>query len=166
MKKLLIGLLALGLTTQFMFSQEIELAEVSLDVNFEYYDAVSSKVVSVPVKMLEKEAAFYNLKASSIYNSEFETFEVSFVIPEGRIVAEYAKDGKIIRTIERFKNIELPRSIVDEVAERYPDWTIAEDAYKVDYYGESEIAKKQYKLKLEKDKSRKTIKFNGEGEIL
>ncbi len=166
MKKLMLGLLVFGFTTQCMFSQEIELPAVYLDYNYKYLDATSSEVASVPVKMLEEEAAFYNLKESDVYNDEYDTFQVSFVIPEGKIVAVYDKDGKILKTIERFNNIELPRSIIESVAERYPNWRIVEDAYKVDYYGKSGIAKKQYKVKLENENKRKTLKFDENGDIL
>ncbi len=166
MKKLMLGLLVFGLTTQSMFSQEIELSEVHLDVNYKYLDAISSEVVPIPVKMLEEEVAFYNVKESEVYNDEIDTYEVSFVIPKGKIVAEYDKDGKIIKTFEIFKNIELPRSVIEAVAEQYPDWRIAEDAYKVKYYGKTGIAKKQYKVKLENKDKRMTLKFDGNGEFL
>ena len=165
MKKLLLGLLALGLTTQFIFSQEIELAEVHLNVNQQYLDIMDSADVDMSVKNLEKEVAFYNLKGSEVPNV-YDLYPVSFVIPKGKIVAFYDKDGKINRTIERFKNIELPRSIIETVAEQYPDWEIADDAYKVDYYGTNGRAIKEYRVKLEKEKKRKILKFDGNGEYL
>ena len=93
-------MLALGLTTQFMFSQEIELTEVRLDVNYKYLDAIESQDVAVPVKILEKKVAFTYVKDSDVYSEEFDTFQVTFRIPEGQIVAAYDKDGKILRTIE------------------------------------------------------------------
>ena len=125
MKKLLIGLLALGLTTQFMFAQEIELAEVRLDVNYKYLDAIESQDVAVPVKILEKKVAFYDVKNSEVYSEEFDKFNVTFSIPEGQIVAAYDKDGKILRTIERFKNITLPVSVRNAVFDRFPDFTLS-----------------------------------------
>ena len=173
MKKLLIGLLVFGLTTQFMFSQVVELAEVHLDVNYKYLNAIESQDVAVPVKNLEKKVAFYDLKASAVYNDPHDsyqdvygTYRVQFAIPEGTILAIYDKEGKITRTIERFKNIELPNSILMAVAEQYPNWNIEEDSYKVDYYGKSGIAIKQYNIKLKNEKKRKTVKLDANGEYL
>ena len=98
MKKSLIGLLVFGLATQFMFSQvvkPIELSEVNVSVNYKYLDAIDSKEVAVPVKMLEEKVSYYNLKESDLYSDEYDTYQVSFFIPEGRIVAAYDSDGKI-----------------------------------------------------------------------
>ncbi len=166
MKKLLLGLLVFGFTTQFMFSQEIELAEVHLDVNYKYLEAIDSKHTPIDVKNLEKEAAFYNIKEADVYSDEYDNYRVYFYIPKGSIFANYDSNGKILQTIERFENIQLPRSIVEAVAQEYPDWTIAEDAYKVDYYGKSGIAQKQFKVKLKKENKSKTLKFNEDGEFL
>ena len=166
MKKLLIGLLVFGLTTQFMFSQEIELAEVRLDVNYKYLDAIESQDVAVPVKILEKKVAFYDVKNSDVYSEEFDKFHVTFIIPEGQIVAAYDKDGKILRTIERFKNITLPVSVRIAVFNRFPDFTIVEDFYKVDYKDKSGIARKQYKVKLKNGDKMIVEKFDEDGDIL
>lgn len=169
MKKSLIGLLVFGLATQFMFSQvvkPIELSEVNVSVNYKYLDAIDSKEVAVPVKMLEEKVSYYNLKESDLYSDEYDTYQVSFFIPEGRIVAAYDSDGKILRTIERFKNVKLPRSVIVSVTKNYPKWKIVEDAYKVDYYGKSGIAKKQYKVKLKNRDKKMTVKLDEDGEFL
>ena len=165
MKKLMLGLLVFGLTTQCMLTQTIELSEVRVDANYKYLDAIDSEDVDISVKTLEKEVAFYNLKGSEAPNV-YDLYPVTFVIPQGKIVAFYDKDGKINRTIERFKNIELPISVIEAVAEQYPEWTIADDAYKVDYYGKTGRAEKQYRVKLENEKKRKILKFDGNGEYL
>ncbi len=166
MKKLMLGLLVFGLTTQFMNSQEIELSEVRIDVNYKYLDAIDSKEVALSVRKLEEEVAFYNLKESDLYNDEYETYKVSFYIPKGMIIAAYDKNGKITRTIERFKNVKLPKSISETIMSQYPNWSFVEDTYKVDYYGKSGIAKKQYKVKLKNKDKKMIVKINDEGEFL
>ena len=169
MKKLMLGLLVFGLTTQFMLSQvikPIELSEVNVSVNYKYLDAIDNKEVALPVKMLEEKVAFFNLKESDLYSDEYDTYQVSFYIPEGKIVAAYDNDGKILRTIERFKNIKLPKSVTIAITKRFPNWAIVEDAYKVDYYGKSGIAKKQYKVKLKNKDKKMIVKIDEEGEFL
>jgi len=169
MKKLMLGLFVFGLATQFMFSQvvkPVELSEVNVAVNYKYLDAIDSKEVAVSVKTLEEQVAYFDLKESDLYNDEYNTYKVSFYIPEGKIVAAYDSDGKILRTIERFKNIKLPRSVVVSVSKNYPKWKIVEDAYKVDYFGNTGIAKKQYKIKLKNRDKKMTIKVDEDGEFL
>ena len=169
MKKLSIGLLIFGLATQFMFAQivkPIELSEVHVAVNYKYLDAVENTEVAVPVKLLEEKVAYYNLKESDLYSDEYDHYQVSFYIPEGRIVAAYDENGKILRTIERFKNIKLPKAVVKSVTKRFPNWAIVEDAYKVDYYGISGIAKKSYKIKLKNKDKKMVVKVDEDGEFL
>ncbi|MBT8394084.1 MAG: nicotinate-nucleotide adenylyltransferase [Flavobacteriaceae bacterium] len=169
MKKLVIGLLIFGLATQFMFAQvvkPVELSEVVVSVNYKYLDAIDSKEVAVPVKLLEEKVAYFNLKESELYSDEYDTYQVSFFIPEGKIVAAYDQNGKILRTIERFKNIKLPKDVVASIVDRFPKWRIVEDAYKVDYYGKSGIAKKQYKVKLKNKDKKMVVKLDEDGEFL
>lgn len=166
MKKLLIGLLVLGLTTQFMFAQIIELSEVVVSVNYKYLDATDSEEVAVPVQMLREQVAFYNLKESDLYSDEFDTYAVSFYIPEGKIVAAYDNHGRILRTIERFKDIKLPRNVMMAIAERYPNWTISKDLYKVNYHDKKGVTKNEYKVKLTNGDQAIRVKIDNNGEFL
>lgn len=166
MKKLLIGLLVFGLTTQFMFAQIIELSEVTVSVNYKYLDAIDSEEAAIPVQMLREKVAFYNLKESELYSDEFDTYAVSFYIPEGKIVAAYDDKGRILRTIERFKDVKLPRTVLMAVTERYPNWTITKDFYKVNYHNNKGITKNEYKVKLKNGDKSIVVKVDNEGEFL
>lgn len=166
MKKLMLGLSVIGFAIQLIHSQEIELPEVNLDVNHVYLNAIESKEVPEIVQMLEKEVAFYDLKVSDFYNDEYDNYTVSFYIPEGSIIAAYNTEGKILSTVERFKNIKLQKKIVTSILEQYPNWEIVENVYKVDYYDKNGIARKQYNIKLKNSNKHKTVKVDGDGDLL
>lgn len=166
MKKLIIGLLVFGLTTQFMFSQIIELSEVIVSVNYKYLNAIDNEETAVPVKMLQEKVALYDVKKSELYSDEYDTYTVSFFIPDGKIVAAYDKDGKIIRTIEKFKNVKLPYDVTKSIVKRFPNWKMVKDVYKVNYHDNSGITKNQYKVKLENGDKTMTVKVNDKGEFL
>ncbi len=166
MKKLIIGLLVFGLTTQFMFSQITELSEVVVSVNYKYLNAIDNQETAVPVKMLQEKVALYDVKKSELYRDEYDTYTVSFFIPDGKIVAAYDKDGKIMRTIERFKNIKLPYNVTRAIVKRFPNWKMVKDVYKVNYIDKSGITKNQYKVKLENGDKKMTVKVTDKGEFL
>ncbi len=166
MKKLIIGLLVFGLTTQFMFSQITELSEVVVSVNYKYLNAIDNQETAVPVKMLQEKVALYDVKKSELYRDEYDTYTVSFFIPDGKIVAAYDKDGKIMRTIERFKNIKLPYNVTRAIVKRFPNWKMVNDVYKVNYHDKSGIIKNQYKVKLENGDKKMTVKVTDKGEFL
>ncbi|APG59871.1 nicotinate-nucleotide adenylyltransferase [Christiangramia salexigens] len=149
MKKLLIVLLALGLTPQ-LFAQIEELSEVTvLATNYKYLNDVNTgEVASIPVKELERQVASFNIKEADFYHDDYDEYVVSFYIPQGKILAAYDRDGNILRAAERFENIKLPLVITEAVLGKYPGWTITQDVYLVTFY-ENRGANKKYKLKLE-----------------
>ena len=159
MRKLILGLLIFGLTSQ-LNAQVIELEAVELyATNYKYLNAVDSKEVPVPVKMLQQKVAEFDLKSAEFYTDEYDLYEVRFFIPEGKILAAYDKEGNILRTAERFTNVKLPEMVRYAIAERYPGWAIQKDVYKVNYYdGES---KRQWKVVLKKGDEKKRLKLDG-----
>jgi len=168
MKKLLLGFLALGLTTQ-MYAQvvtEEQLSEVIVvATNYKYLNDVSRDVESVPVQLLQDKVATYDLKNSELYQDEYDTYEITFFIPEGRILAAYDKDGNIIRTIEKFQDIALPKNVSKAVAKRFPGWAISKDVYLV-HYSDQTGASKKYKITLSNGDKRMKVKLDEKGNFI
>ena len=168
MKKLLIGLLALGLTTQF-YAQVIEdgmLPEVLVRAtNYKYLNAVDNTEAAVPVQLLEKMVAQFDIKSSEFYEDGSDFYRVYFYIPEGKIVAAYDRDGKILYTIERFKNVALPNSVTDAIGEKFPGWKISKDIYRVSYT-QDEGALRRYKVVLDNGVEKVRVKIDESGTFL
>lgn len=168
MRKLIIGLLVLGLTIP-AFSQITKTEKLSevviVATNYKYLNQVGQDEVAIPVKMLQRKVATYDIKTSDFYDDEYDFYSVNFFIPEGKVLAAYDKDGKIIRTVEKYKDIALPKHVVNSVVKRFPGWTIAKDAYLVNYHNEKGVTKK-YKLTLENGDKRMKVKTDAEGNFL
>lgn len=169
MKKALLILLCAGLSAPAM-AQIVtteQLSEVTVyATNYKYLNNVETgEVASVPVQMLERKVAAFNLKDSDFYSDDYDLYQIQFYIPEGKILAAYDKDGNILRTVERFKDITLPMSVRDAVADRFPGWTITKDVYVVNYH-EKKGANKTYKLKLENGDETLRVKIDHMGNFL
>eukprot|EP01013_Petalomonas_cantuscygni_P035105 TRINITY_DN63332_c0_g1_i1.p1 TRINITY_DN63332_c0_g1~~TRINITY_DN63332_c0_g1_i1.p1 ORF type:complete len:170 (+),score=1.28 TRINITY_DN63332_c0_g1_i1:50-559(+) len=169
MKKVLLGLLLMGLTIP-SYSQIVKTEELSEVIvyatNYKYLSNVNSQeVTSIPVTALERKVAAYDIKNSDIYMDEYDYYEVAFYIPEGKILAAYDKDGKIMRTAEKFKDINLPNTVKEAILERFPQWTITKDIYLVSYHDEKGINKK-YKLKLVNGDKVLRVKLDAGGNFL
>jgi hypothetical protein len=168
MKRLLIGLLVFGFTTQF-YAQVINdgmLPEVIVRAtNYKYLNSVDRTEASVPVKFLHDAVAKYDIRSSEFYEDGDDFYRVYFYIPDGRIVAAYDRNGKILYTIEKFKDVALPKDVVASVNKRFPGWTIAKDVYKVNYDVENG-SEKQYKLVLENGNEKIRIKIDDNGVFL
>ncbi|MGB5463046.1 MAG: nicotinate-nucleotide adenylyltransferase [Aureibaculum sp.] len=168
MKKLIIGLFVLGLMTQG-FAQITKVEQLSevvvVAVNYKYLNQVDSQEAAVPVELLQRKVATYDLKSQDFYDDDFEFYTVSFFIPEGKIVAAYDSNGKILRTIERYKDIALPMDITMAVTKRFPGWSITKDVYLINYHEAKGVTKK-YKLTLENGDKRLKVKVDSEGNFM
>lgn len=170
MKKLtllmFIAVLSIGIDLQ-SFAQEVKtLPEIIVTpANYKYLQASGDTGTAQSVRMLQRRAATYNIKKSDFYEDDYEGYFISFYIPEGKLLAVYDQEGKIIRTAERYKNVSLPKVVSAAVSKRFPGWKISQDLYLVTYateYG----GKKEYKILLENGDKRLRIKTNEKGEFL
>lgn len=166
MKKLIFGLFLFGLTIQ-TFSQVIELPDVFISpVNYKYIATVNTEDTDPNVANLERKAATYDVTSKDYYSDEYDSYDVSFYIPEGFIAAAYDKDGQLLRTIEKFKSVKLPIAVSKAVNDRFPKWTIESDIYKVTYSDKKMSAKKIYKMKLTNGEETIKVKTDEEGNFL
>lgn len=168
MKKLIIGLFVLGLMTQG-FAQITKVEQLSevvvVAVNYKYLNQVDNQEAAIPVELLQRKVATYDLKNQDFYDDDFDFYTVSFFIPEGKIVAAYDSNGKILRTIERYKDIALPMDVSMAVAKRFPGWSITKDVYLINYHEEKGVNKK-FKLTLENGDKRLKVKVDSEGNFM
>lgn len=169
MKKLLLGLLCIGLTSPALAQivKTEELSEVTVyATNYKYLNSMAAdEPAPVPVEMLQRKVAAFDLENSEYYVDDYDYYQIRFYIPEGKILAAYDKDGRIIRTIERFDDIGLPNSVKMAVLDRFPGWEITKDVYRVNYH-EIKGAEKTYKLTLENGDKKIRVKIDDRGNFL
>ncbi|GAA4270400.1 nicotinate-nucleotide adenylyltransferase [Hyunsoonleella aestuarii] len=167
MKKSILSLIIFCLTFGVYSQIENQLPEVVITaVNYKYLNAVENEEIDLSVQMLQEQVAMYDLKNSELYGDEYETYTVSFFIPDGKILAAYDKNGKIIRTIEKFKNIKLPKSVREAVYKRFPNWSLEKDVYLVNYHSKNEKVSKEYKVKLKNGEKTMRVKLTEDGNFM
>ncbi len=79
--------------------------------NYKYLKTVGGKEVPVAAQRLQRAAASYDIKNSVYYEEDYDTYFISFALPEGQILAAYDANGKLLRTAEHYHNVALPSSI-------------------------------------------------------
>ena len=99
---------------------------------------------------------------------DYEGYDDYFVTMEtknGVIAATYNSNGKLTRVVEKYKNVILPRTVIESVYMVYPEWRIIDDKYR---YAQEEglVTKKQYDIKIQKGNKVKTVVIHPNGEII
>ncbi|PQV44886.1 hypothetical protein [Jejuia pallidilutea] len=163
MKKLIFSLCTFICFT-FMYSQTVELPETVISVNSDYFNTVDSENSCNYVKKLEEALLEYNpSELSDLYDSKKDIYNVTFKIPEGKIIASFNKDGKIVETFEKYNNIRLPKAVIKAIVDKYPDCNIVEDVYVVKYHCNKEALKQEYRVKIKNKDSVITVKTDKQG---
>lgn len=167
MKKLVLGLLIFGLTIQGFSQVDEVLPEVEIKgLNYKYLNSVGETETAIIVTQLEKKVAKFDIKNSKYFEEEFDKYSVFFKCPAGKILATYDNEGEIIRTQEKFVDIQLPLNVSNAIVDNYPGWKITGDFYLVRYYRGKEDTSKVYKLFIEKDGNTKKVKTDEHGNII
>lgn len=170
MKTLITGLLVIGLTS-LGFSQsggieQVNLSEVDITpLNLTYLNQVQDEDTPTEVKRLENKASRYDITEAPIFDKKFEAYEVIFKDSDGKIVATYDENGKILSSLERFKDVLLPEKVRNSLYKNFPGWALHTDTYLVSYYADHSV-KKVYKIQLRKDGKRKNLKVDVQGNII
>ena len=166
MKKLFLVLLVCGLNTTLV-AQIIELDTVVVSpIKYKYLFEVLDDDIDKSVKDLQKKLAEFDVTKEDYYNDEYNGYRISFYIPKGYAVATYDKDGKLIKTIERYKNIKLPIAVSNALVERFPNWTVDKDVYQIKYSEKKWDSKKTYKIKLTNGEKIIRVKTDKDGNFL
>lgn len=167
MKKMVIGAMMLGLASLSHAQNangEFEVVRLkNVDVtstNKVYEDKVCSENLPNHVIELERTASRFKIRESMFFDKTSKDFEINFIAENGDLTATYDRNGKILRTSERFKNLTFPFEIRNSIYRKYPDWTIHKDAYLVSY-DHVNGAKKVYRAQLRKNGKRINVMLDG-----
>ncbi|MGC6430312.1 MAG: hypothetical protein ACON5F_04650 [Jejuia sp.] len=149
------------------FAQTIALPETVISETLNYSDLDISKNRCAYVQKLEHALLNYNhSNILDLFDDKDDIYQVTFKTPQGSITASFNKDGKIIKTQEVYKNVRLPRMVLDVVSQKFPKYAIVEDKYFVKYNSEVSGLKQEYQIKLKNDKTVIVLKTSAKGELI
>ncbi len=114
------------------------------------------------VQQMQEEFVGYSLGKDA---EGYDEYLVIFEADGASLAATYNENGKLIRVVEKYDNVKLPRQVIFSVYKSFPGWTIVKDKF---LYSQSDgdVIKKQYNLKIKKDDEVKKLVIQPNGEIL
>jgi hypothetical protein len=178
MKNLLIGLFLIGLTTQG-FSQKkgeaenVKLQDVlvtqtktdlpTININYSYLDEVQDKTTADAVMALESVASRYNVVDLPGFVGSQDSFKTIFRGSKGYIIATYNSEGKILTTIERYRDIKIPKKMVKSILLEFPDSHFLKVVHTLSY-SQGKDVKKVYRVRILNDNETKNLRFTSRGD--
>ena len=114
------------------------------------------------VRRLEEKFIAYDLGKDYEGNEEY---LLTMETKKGTIAATYNENGKLIRVVENYKNVILPSAVIYSIYKNFPGWTIVNDKF-LYTQTEGDIVKKQYNVKIKKNKEVHKLVVHPDGEIV
>ena len=112
------------------------------------------------VKIVEEKFIAYDLGKDA---EGAEEYLVVMEVKNGSLTATYNENGKLVRVVEQFKNVKLPSEVIYSIYRTYPTYSIVNDKF-LYTQEDGDVIKKQYTVKIKKDKEiiKLTVRPNGE----
>ena len=130
-----------------------------------YLREVQSPLVPEAVREYQIMAVEYDVAQSDLFDGRDALFLVLFRTQKGLIEASYDWTGELVETIERFRNIALPREIILSGMKNYSGWRVIGTNYYV-YYVKDRKKRILYTIQIADEQKRKKILLDAEGTII
>lgn len=173
MKSFIIFLLFFGFLTSSYSQKKPQREEGKIDVislpeivikkagaDFSVY--IPDKNPDSNIKRVEEKFIAYDLGKD---NEGYDEYLLVMQIKKGTLAATYDEKGKLIRVVENYKNVILPSQVIYSIYKKFPGWKIVNDKF-LYTQEEGDIIKKQYNLKIKKNKEVRKITVRPNGEIV
>lgn len=97
---------------------------------------------------------------ATIDDQKYDSYIVKFDSNKGSMIANFDRNGDLIKTDQNFKDILLPYELRGKVYKENKGWAMVKNKFTGRTKGEI-LTKEVYKIWLQKDNQRKTVKMSG-----
>lgn len=145
--------------------KEIETTDIvtvdsPLELNKEYITVVHENVSQEEVEFLSEVVSQWDVRKSQKFEALNKPFTAIFKSNKGFAEVKYDSEGRVIAVEKRLENVVLPSQIQKLVFQRYQDWTVVQNKFKMSYKQGFDV-KKTYEITILKDNEKKRIRMNG-----
>lgn len=168
--KHLILLLAVLIATGISRGQEVDIQSAILgkdvaESGSDYLRKVQTPLTPNAVTEYQVMAVHYDVVKSDLFDGRDALFLVVFRTQKGAIEASYDWRGEVVESIERFRNLALPRKILLSGMKSHSGWRVIGTNYYV-YYVKDRITRIIYTIQIADGRKKKKIFLNEEGTLL
>lgn len=125
------------------------------NLDFEIKEDYENHFMKNPIKFLQEN---FDVNSLNLKDGGLGNIEVSFLSRKGYLKATFDNKGELVKTSQRFRNIELPQKVWRDIYKENLGWTMASNIYKANGKG-NRINNELYKVKLTQGKQKKYVKY-------
>jgi hypothetical protein len=174
MKKLILSLLFLGFIGPAQTQILLEEANIEYSPVVMKLDPASNMLV---LKIEEKSVGEFQSNALEFVkksfnvnqlvqqnkDSDYDYYNVKFKSAKGHITALFDKEGDLVSSYQKFRDIAIPGNARVQILEKYKGCTFLETTYMANSRG-WDIKKEQYRVKIQDGDKVRRIKINKDGQ--
>ncbi len=138
---------------------EIAPVESAIELNKEYLEVVHENASQEEVEFLSQIISEWDVRESPKFEARNKPFVAIFKSNKGFAEVKYDSQGSVIAAEKRLNNVVLPSQIQKLVFQRYQDWTIVQNKFKMSYKEGFDV-KKTYEITILKGDEKKIIRMN------
>ena len=131
----------------------------------DYLRKVQNPITPRAVSEYQIMAVNYDVAKSDLFDGRDALFLVIFRTQKGTIEASYDWSGDVVETIERFRNLMLPRKILLSGMKSHSGWRVIGTNYYV-YYLKDRTTRVLYTIYISNGRKKKRILLDSEGTVL
>lgn len=136
---------------EMKFSSNLDKLEVKIKENY------AGQFSQDPIKFLKENFKIEDL-IGSLEPGTYDQYDVTFKSRKGYLLASFDKNGELVRTYQKFKNIALPNELSKELYQNYKGYSITKNKYIASGMGYT-INRHHYILTMQNGNDKQKVKL-------
>lgn len=136
----------------------VEVSEDGDSFTYRVHEAYTGEFVDNPIAFMKTNFDIENFIATHA-DQNFDSYIITFTSGQGFLKADFDKEGELVRTYQKFKNVLLPLDVRRDLYTATKGWTMTENLYIASGRGDM-LEKEMYKVKLENGNRKQTVKLD------
>ena len=139
------------------YSPEMKLAGNLNNLEVNVKEDYAGQFSHNPIKFMEENFDIQDL-IGSLDAGTYDQFDVTFKSKKGYLMASFGKNGELIKTSQKFKDIPLPNELYHQLWRDYKGYSMVKNKYVASGRGNT-ITKQHYIISLKKGTDKQNVKL-------
>lgn len=137
---------------------DIEVSEDGESFTYRVSEAYTGEFAKNPIAFMKANFDIQNFM-TTYADRNYDSYHITFTSGQGYLKADYDKDGNLVRTYQKFKDILLPLDVRRDLYNATKGWTMTGNKYIASGRGDL-LEKEMYTVKLENGNRKQTVKLD------